>query len=277
MPDALCQPCRARGRARPATRLVPTSPGARTTHVPKCDECYERRIPIELTPLEKAIAIEASPPARPAPAAPIFPEAPLFRPAEPIPASLKPNPHPRARAGQKGFSMRSDIDWKVVQADRNAGMKLREIEKKYRVSQPTICTHTKPRPGSRFAKPAPKPANGAGKRPATGDAGEFGFGYVDLSEVPLKRQAGAVNPFWTRLAEALLACPAGKAIPFPVPAFAAKAKNPQDSIRGGITRALRLVENAPAFRFYVAVQKAQAWVWPRPPRGAELHSKGKAR
>jgi hypothetical protein len=35
------------------------------------------------------------------------------------------------------------IDWDKVQADRDAGMRIGELEKKYGVSNPTIYKHTK--------------------------------------------------------------------------------------------------------------------------------------
>ena len=42
--------------------------------------------------------------------------------------------------------MRTDIDAAEVQADRNNGMKLKELGKKYDVSDGWICTHTHPAP-----------------------------------------------------------------------------------------------------------------------------------
>jgi hypothetical protein len=38
---------------------------------------------------------------------------------------------------------RTDIDWAAVQRDRDAGMPMAQIEKRYGVSGPTIRTHTK--------------------------------------------------------------------------------------------------------------------------------------
>lgn len=287
MAEALCRPCEARGRRVPAHHLVPVSPGARQV-IPKCGDCWRQNVPVELTALERAIAAERpAPPA--APPAPDPPPAPIFRPAEPIPASLRPNSHPRTR--KKGIPMRTDIDWNAVQADRNAGMKLREIEEKYGVSRPTICTRTSPRPGSIYAKGAkraPK-ASPKGARPIAAAAAPHGklakLAFVNLSEVPMRRRFGAVNEFWVELARKLLDCPKGQAVAIdPLPLAAIETKNPQGAVRGGLIRALRGIGiDTAGFRFFVAVRDTTGWAWPRADAGqsrragAENPSKGKAR
>lgn len=89
-----------------------------------------------------------------------------------------------------------------------------------------------------------------------------GFRYVDLAEVPMRKRTIEGDPFYTALAAALLGCPAGKAVPFPIPPRPAAAKNPQGALRSGIARALRVAGHK-AMRFSVAVEKNRAWVWPR--------------
>lgn len=262
MPDAMCKPCEVRGRTRVAERLVDgvDSEGARI-RIPKCASCYEQNVPVALADFEK----------QPAPDVHV-----LFPRAEAIPAMSRPRPQ-GARVGKKGFQMRTDVDWKAVQADRNKGMKLREIEKKYGVSTPTICAHTDPRPGSAYAKASPpasktKPIRvGPHETKTAVPANGLKFSYVALEQVPVRHCQTSANAFAVALATALLACPAGKALAFPVPPFSAKTQNPQGSIRGALTRALAFAKQD--LRFFVAVEKDQAWVWPR----AENPSKGKAR
>ena len=89
-----------------------------------------------------------------------------------------------------------------------------------------------------------------------------GFRYVDLAEVPMRKRMIEGDPFYTALAAALLGCPAGKAVPFPIPPRPAATKNPQGALRGGIARALRNAGKR-GLRFFVAVEKNRAWVWPR--------------
>jgi len=252
MPEAHCHPCRARGRTRLATRLVPKTPGSREV-IPKCDECYRLNVPVELTPLERAQAADAA----------------AFPPAQPVPEVPMQTPHKKP----------AQIDWPAVQADRDAGeLTILQIAEKYGTSTANVYLRTRPRTKGQSA-PAPKQAK-RGRPPRAAAAGlpaEAGeFRYVPLDQVPIRRKPAGINAFWLRLAAALVECPAGQAVPFAVPPFAAKAKNPQGSIRGGLTRALRVNPEANGLRFYVACEKGQAWVWPRQGR-AENPSKGKAR
>jgi len=255
MPEAHCHPCRARGRTRVATHLVPVSPGSREV-IPKCDDCYRLNVPVELTPLEKAQAADAA----------------AFPPAQPVPEVPMQTPHKKP----------AQIDWPAVQADRDAGeLTILQIAEKYGTSAANVYVRTRPRDkfGAQRKKSlkalkalAKKATAAAAGLPA--EAGEFR--YVPLDQVPIRRKPAGINAFWLRLAAALVECPAGQAVPFAVPPFAAKAKNPQGSIRGGLTRALRVNPGANGLRFYVACEKGQAWVWPRL-RVGENPSKGKAR
>jgi len=262
MPEAHCHPCRARGRTRPATRLVPKTPGSREV-IPKCDDCYRLNVPVELTPLEKAQAAE--------PVGPPFLGS--FPPAQPVPEVPMQTPHKKP----------AQIDWPAVQADRDAGeLTILQIAEKYGTSTANVYVRTRPRDkfgaqrkkSLKALKALAKKATAAAAAGLSAEAGEFR--YVPLDQVPIRRKPAGINSFWLRLAAALVECPAGQAVPFAVPPFAAKAKNPQGSIRGGLTRALRVNPEANGLRFYIACEKGQAWVWPRQGR-AENPSKGKAR
>jgi len=272
MPEAHCHPCRARGRTRLATRLVPKTPDSREV-IPKCDDCYRLNVPVELTPLEKAQAADAA----------------AFPPAQPVPEVPMQTPHKKP----------AQIDWPAVQADRDAGeLTILQIAEKYGTSTANVYVRTRPRdksasirkaiarlPAPQFTKkPRGRPPRAVAVAGLSAEASEFR--YVPLDQVPIRRKPAGINAFWLRLAAALVECPAGQAVPFAVPPFAAKAKNPQGSIRGGLTRALRVNLEANGLRFYVACEKGQAWVWPRQGRanvdqprraGAEIPSKGKAR
>jgi hypothetical protein len=54
--------------------------------------------------------------------------------------------------GVKPMAERKNIDWNAVQRDRDAGMKITEMEKKYGVANPTIYAHTHGKNGAAKAK-----------------------------------------------------------------------------------------------------------------------------
>ena len=116
--------------------------------------------------------------------------------------------------------MRKNIDWNEIQRRRNIGTPVSQLAKELGVSDVTVYTRT--------ASPSSHVKVHAN-----------GFHYVDLGEVPMRKRTADGDPFYTGLAAALLGCPAGKAVPFYIPARPAAAKNPQGALRGGIERALR--------------------------------------
>ncbi len=239
MPDAACQPCAARLRSRVATRLVDGigSDGKRI-RIPKCDDCWKYSVPVELLEGEKARFTAA--------------------------AMNVPAPAPRPAAApileRKDIPVRKDIDWNEIQRRRNIGTPVSQLAKELGVSDVTVYTRTAPAKAKPSTPAAPASHE---KQPLSHvKAHANGFRYVDLAEVPMRKRMIEGDPFYTALAAALLCCPAGKAVPFDIPARPAAAKNPQGALRGGIARALR-VAKAQNLRFFVAVEKNRAWVWPR--------------
>lgn len=242
MPDAACQPCAARLRSRVATRLVDGigSDGKRI-RIPKCDDCWKYSVPVELPEAEKAqIAVTAlNGHALPAPrqaAAPIL--------------------------ERKDSPVRKDIDWNEIQRRRNIGTPVSQLAKELGVSDVTVHTRTAPAKAKPAASTPAAPASHEKQHSSHVKAHANGFRYVDLAEVPMRKRMIEGDPFYTALAAALLGCPAGKAVPFPIPPRPAATKNPQGALRGGIARALRNAGKR-GLRFFVAVEKNRAWVWPR--------------
>lgn len=105
MADALCLPCKNRGREVKAHRLVGT--------VPMCDDCYRGK---------------PQPP--PAPRATI------------IETDLRPEAAPGGSM-ETTDGRRGKIDWAAAQRDRDAGLRVAEIAKKYGVSDVSVYTRTK--------------------------------------------------------------------------------------------------------------------------------------
>jgi hypothetical protein len=97
--------------------------------------------------------------------------------------------HYSAKAGQapkpKATEVTSmkQIDWDKVQADRDAGMRIGELEKKYGVSNPTIYKHTK---GSGKGMKPVRPSVRPGKR--SSPAG-FGSAIAELESRRAKLDA----------------------------------------------------------------------------------------
>jgi len=168
MPDAYCEPCKARGAFIAATRIVAGPGGAKT---PKCDVCFRG-------------ALE--------PVAPIPRDAPaerIFRELTPIGRDHPETHHgPKMKTEEaKPMPAKKEIDWTKVQNERSDGATVAELAKKYGCSTPTICAHTKGAPGGRRASrkapaemPAGRPrlvrdaARGRAKDAPSGLGGQFG-------------------------------------------------------------------------------------------------------
>ena len=81
------------------------------------------------------------------------------------------------------MSKKKDVDWNAVQRDRDEAMPVKEIEKKYGVSNPTIYAHTRSTNGKGHK------VAGGGRKLQRGAANHAVNGYGPiLAELEAKRE-----------------------------------------------------------------------------------------
>jgi hypothetical protein len=165
-----------------------------------------------------------------------------------------------AEAMKETDGRRSKVDWAAVQADRNAGMTVAAVAKKYGVSDASVYAHTHGN-GRRGGPPRGvatgfSTATEAAKSAANG-SGSFHVTYVDIDQIP-----GApvqVRDEYRVVYEALKKCPAGKVVRMPLLPYMKASKYPTGGIRSALLRLAKIDKRKmlPQFR----VRGGDLYVW----------------